>query len=83
MNNSIPKMLKNGNFAKFFKKTLFLKAREAKFHKILMFFSKKLNIAKTDYNKKQQKTIKSYRIQPKIKEVVWTFKLQFKTVWNG
>lgn len=35
-----------GIFAKFFKKTLFLKAREAKFHKILMFFSKKVEYCK-------------------------------------
>lgn len=73
-----------GIFAKFFKKTLFLKAREAKFHKILMFFSKKVEYCKKPIIiKNNKKTIKSYRIQPKIKEVVWTFKLQFKTVWNG
>ena len=31
-----------GIFAKFFKKTLILKPDERKFHKILMFFTKKV-----------------------------------------
>ena len=48
-------------FAKFFKKTLFLKAREAKFHKILMFFSKKVEYCKKPIiiknNKKQLKIL--------------------------
>lgn len=46
-----------GIFAKFFKKTLFLKARTPKFHKILMFFSKKVEYYKKPIiiknNKKQ------------------------------
>lgn len=46
-----------GIFAKFFKKTLFLKSHEAKFHKILMFFSKKVEYCKKPIiiknNKKQ------------------------------
>lgn len=50
-----------GIFAKFFKKTLFLKAREAKFHKILMFFSKKVEYCKKPIiiknNKKQLKIL--------------------------
>lgn len=50
-----------GIFAKFFKKTLFLKAREAKFHKILMFFLKKVEYCKKPIiiknNKKQLKIL--------------------------
>lgn len=50
-----------GIFAKFFKKTLFLKSREAKFHKILMFFSKKVEYCKKPIiiknNKKQLKIL--------------------------
>ena len=50
-----------GIFAKFFKKTLFLKSREAKFHKILMFFSKKVEYCKKPNiiknNKKQLKIL--------------------------
>ena len=73
-----------GIFAKFFKKTLFLKARTPEFYKILMFFSKKVEYCKkTIIIKINKKHIKSCYFNQNTKEVVWTFKLQFKTVWNG